>query len=288
LYKEGNDFIVNIFSSSFLLVFHYTFQIFTKRTDAMKIISWNINGVRAITKKDFFEDFSKLNPDIICFQETKAQDDEVKTALSKITQYHQFYNSAERKGYSGVAVLSKKEPVAVTYDMGVAEHDNEGRVICLEFETFFLVNVYVPNSGQQLERLDYRKTWDDDFRSYLINLKKSKPVILCGDLNVAHRPIDLKNDKANYNKTAGYTQIEIDGLDNLLNAGFVDTYRHFHPDSVAYTYWSYRFKARERNSGWRIDYFLVSEPLLEKIKTVAILSEYYGSDHCPIQLEIEF
>ncbi|MDC8001416.1 exodeoxyribonuclease III [Aequorivita todarodis] len=253
----------------------------------MKIISWNINGVRAITKKDFFDDFSNMDPDIICFQETKAQDDEVKTALSKITQYHQYYNSAERKGYSGVAVLSKKEPVAVTYDMGVAEHDNEGRVICLEFEAFFLVNVYVPNSGQQLERLDYRKTWDDDFQSYLINLKKSKPVILCGDLNVAHRPIDLKNDKANYNKTAGYTQIEIDGMDNLLNAGFVDTYRHFHPDSVAYTYWSYRFKARERNSGWRIDYFLVSESLLEKIKNVAILSEYYGSDHCPIQLEIE-
>ena len=253
----------------------------------MKIISWNINGVRAITKKDFFGDFSNMDPDIICFQETKAQDDEVKTALSKITHYHQYYNSAARKGYSGVAVLSKKEPLAVTYDMGVAEHDNEGRVICLEFEAFFLVNVYVPNSGQQLERLDYRKTWDDDFRSYLINLKKSKPVILCGDLNVAHRPIDLKNDKANYNKTAGYTQIEIDGMDNLLNAGFVDTYRHFHPDSVAYTYWSYRFKARERNSGWRIDYFLVSEPLLKKIKNVAILSEYYGSDHCPIQLEIE-
>lgn len=253
----------------------------------MKIISWNINGVRAITKKDFFDDFSTMDPDIICFQETKAQDDEVKTALSKITHYHQYYNSAARKGYSGVAVLSKKEPLAVTYDMGVAEHDNEGRVICLEFETFFLVNVYVPNSGQQLERLDYRKTWDDDFRSYLINLKKSKSVILCGDLNVAHRPIDLKNDKANYNKTAGYTQIEIDGMDNLLDTGFVDTYRHFHPDSVAYTYWSYRFKARERNSGWRIDYFLVSEALLKKIKNVAILSEYYGSDHCPIQLEIE-
>ena len=253
----------------------------------MNIISWNINGVRAITQKDFFKDIEKLAPDILCLQETKAQDDEVKTALSKITQYHQYYNSAERKGYSGVAVLSKKEPVAVTYDMGVAEHDNEGRVICLEFETFFLVNVYVPNSGQQLERLDYRKTWDDDFRSYLINLKKSKPVILCGDLNVAHRPSDLKNDKANYNKTAGYTQIEIDGMDNLLDTGFVDTYRHFHPDSVAYTYWSYRFKARERNSGWRIDYFLVSEALLKKIKNVAILSEYYGSDHCPIQLEIE-
>lgn len=253
----------------------------------MNIISWNINGVRAITQKDFFKDIEKLAPDILCLQETKAQDNEVAAALAKIPGYHQYFNSAMRKGYSGVAVLSKKEPVAVTYDMGVAEHDNEGRVICLEFEAFFLVNVYVPNSGQQLERLDYRKTWDDDFRSYLINLKKSKPVILCGDLNVAHRPIDLKNDKANYNKTAGYTQIEIDGMDNLLNAGFVDTYRHFHPDSVAYTYWSYRFKARERNSGWRIDYFLVSESLLEKIKNVAILSEYYGSDHCPIQLEIE-
>ena len=253
----------------------------------MNIISWNINGVRAITQKDFFKDIEKLAPDILCLQETKAQDNEVAAALAKIPGYHQYFNSATRKGYSGVAVLSKKEPVAVTYDMGVAEHDSEGRVICLEFAEFFLVNVYVPNSGQQLERLDYRKTWDDDFRSYLINLKKSKPVILCGDLNVAHRPIDLKNDKANYNKTAGYTQIEIDGMDNLLNAGFVDTYRHFHPDSVAYTYWSYWFKARERNSGWRIDYFLVSESLLEKIKNVAILSEYYGSDHCPIQLEIE-
>lgn len=254
----------------------------------MNIISWNINGVRAITQKDFFKDIEKLAPDILCLQETKAQDNEVAAALAKIPGYHQYFNSAMRKGYSGVAVLSKKEPVAVTYDMGVAEHDNEGRVICLEFAEFFLVNVYVPNSGQQLERLDYRKTWDDDFRSYLINLKKSKPVILCGDLNVAHRSIDLKNDQSNYNKTAGYTQIEIDGMDNLLNAGFVDTYRHFHPDIVAYTYWSYRFKARERNVGWRIDYFLLSEDLVEKVENVAILSEYYGSDHCPIQLSIGF
>lgn len=254
----------------------------------MNIISWNINGVRAITQKDFFKDIEKLAPDILCLQETKAQDNEVAAALAKIPGYHQYFNSATRKGYSGVAVLSKMEPVAVTYDMGVAEHDNEGRVICLEFAEFFLVNVYVPNSGQQLERLDYRKTWDDDFRSYLINLKKSKPVILCGDLNVAHRPIDLKNDKSNYNKTAGYTQIEIDGMDNLLNAGFVDTYRHFHPDIVAYTYWSYRFKARERNVGWRIDYFLLSDALVEKVENVAILSEYYGSDHCPIQLSIGF
>src|SRR5690606_36928614 len=249
----------------------------------MKIISWNINGIRAITKKDFFEDFSKMNPDVICLQETKAQDGEVEEALSKITNYHQYYNSAERKGYSGVAILSKKEPIAVTCDMGVAEHDNEGRVICSEFDNFFLVNVYVPNPGQKLERLDYRKNWDTDFRNYLKNLEKTKPVILCGDLNVAHRAIDLKNDKAKYNKTAGYTQIEIDGMDNLLSAGFVDTFRYFHPETVAYTYWSYRFKARERNTGWRIDYFLVSNPLVEKINKVEILSEYFGSDHCPIQ-----
>jgi exodeoxyribonuclease-3 len=252
----------------------------------MKIISWNINGIRAITKKDFFEDFSKMDPDVICLQETKAQDGEVEEALSKITNYYQYYNSAERKGYSGVAILSKKEPIAVTYDMGVAEHDTEGRVLCAEYDNFYLVNVYVPNSGQKLERLDYRKNWDADFRNYLKDLEKTKPVILCGDLNVAHRAIDLKNDKSNYNKTAGYTQIEIDGMDNLLNTGFVDTFRHFHPDTVAYTYWSYRFKSRERNTGWRIDYFLVSEPLVEKINKVEILSEYFGSDHCPIQLNI--
>lgn len=254
----------------------------------MKIISWNINGIRAITQKDFFDDIAKLDPDILCLQETKAQDEEVAEALSRMEGYHKYYNSAERKGYSGVAVLSKKEPKNVTYDMGVAEHDNEGRIICAEYDDFYLVNVYVPNSGQKLERLDYRKGWDADFKNYLKNLEKTKPVILCGDLNVAHRPMDLKNDKSNYNKTAGYTQIEIDGMDNLLNAGFTDTFRHFHPDAVAYTYWSYRFKARERNVGWRIDYFLLSDALVEKVENVGILSEYYGSDHCPIQLEVQF
>lgn len=253
----------------------------------MKIISWNINGVRAIIQKDFFEDISKINPDILCLQETKAQDEEVAEALSQLKDYHQFYNSAERKGYSGVTILSKIEPISVSYDMGVEEHDQEGRVICAEFEDFFLVNVYVPNSGQKLVRLDYRQKWDVDFKNYLKALEKIKPVILCGDLNVAHRAIDLKNDKSNYNKTAGYTQIEIDGMDNLLNEGFVDTYRHFNPDTVAYTYWSYRFKARERNTGWRIDYFLVSNQLLEKVENVEILSEYYGSDHCPIKLEVK-
>ncbi|WP_026451596.1 exodeoxyribonuclease III [Aequorivita capsosiphonis] len=253
----------------------------------MKLISWNINGIRAITKKDFFEDISKLNPDVLCLQETKAQDDEVEKALSKITDYHQYYNSAERKGYSGVAILSKTKPIAVTYDMGVAEHDTEGRVLCAEFEDFYLVNTYVPNSGSELVRLGYRKTWDADFLVYLKNLEKDKPVILCGDLNVAHQAIDLKNDKANYNKTAGYTQLEIDGMDNLLNIGFVDSFRHFNPEKVAYTFWSYRFKSRERNTGWRIDYFLVSNPLMDKINQVEILSDYYGSDHCPIQLELE-
>ncbi|HLW32171.1 MAG TPA: exodeoxyribonuclease III [Aequorivita sp.] len=252
----------------------------------MKIISWNINGIRAITKKDFFEDFSKMEPDVLCLQETKAQDGEVEKALSPLKNYHHYYNSADRKGYSGVAVLSKVKPLSVTYDMGIEEHDQEGRVICAEFDTFYLVNVYVPNSGQELVRLDYRQQWDTDFRNYLSNLKETKPVILCGDLNVAHQAIDLKNDKANYNKTAGYTQVEIDGMDHLLNAGFVDSFRHFYPDTVAYTYWSYRFKARERNTGWRLDYFLVSNSILDKVNKVEILSEYYGSDHCPIKLEL--
>lgn len=253
----------------------------------MKIISWNINGVRAITQKDFFEDIATIQPDIICLQETKAQDAEVEKALSQMTDYHQYYNSAQRKGYSGVAILTKTKPIAVTRDMGIEEHDQEGRVICAEFDAFYLVNVYVPNSGQKLVRLDYRKQWDADFLNYLQSLKQTKPVILTGDLNVAHQAIDLKNDKANYNKTAGYTQVEIDGMDRLLAAGFVDSFRHFYPEKEAYTYWSYRFKARERNTGWRIDYFLVSESLLPKVENVAILNEYMGSDHCPIQLEIK-
>lgn len=252
----------------------------------MKIISWNINGIRAITKKNFFDDISQMNPDVLCLQETKAQDGEVKSALSNLTGYHQYYNSAVRKGYSGVAILSKSEPKSITYDMGIEEHDQEGRVLCTEFDNFYLVNVYVPNSGQELVRLDYRKTWDADFSNYLKALKNTKPVILCGDLNVAHQAIDLKNDKSNYNKTAGYTQVEIDGMDNLLAVGFVDSYRYFYPEKEAYTYWSYRFKARERNSGWRIDYFLVSKSLMDSVRNVGILSEYFGSDHCPIQLEI--
>ena len=253
----------------------------------MNIISWNVNGIRAIVKKDFFESIQNLNPDILCLQETKAQDNEVEKALSKSNSYNSYYNSAEKRGYSGTALLSKIKPIAITDDMDVAEHDLEGRIQCAEYPQFYVVNVYVPNSGQQLDRLQYRKKWDADFLVYLKNLEKNKPVIVCGDFNVAHTSIDLKNDKANYNKTAGYTQIEIDGMDNFINSGFVDSFRFLHPKEVAYTYWSYRFKARERNTGWRIDYFLVSSKLVDNIKSVRIYSDVYGSDHCPIGLEIE-
>ena len=252
----------------------------------MKIISWNVNGIRAAVKKDFFDSIKSIQPDVLCLQETKAQDEEVQSALTPMTEYASYYNSADTKGYSGTALLSKLKPLKVANDMGIADHDLEGRIQCSEYPDFYLVNVYVPNSGQQLDRLDYRKTWDADFLAYLKNLEKSKPVIACGDFNVAHRPIDLKNDKSNYNKTAGYTQIEIDGMDNFLNSGFVDTFRALHPDKVAYTYWSYRFKSRERNTGWRIDYFLVSRSLMDKVKSVTIFSDILGSDHCPIGLEI--
>lgn len=252
----------------------------------MKIISWNVNGIRAIAQKDFFKDIQKINPDILCLQETKAQADEVENVLSEMDQYHRYYNAAQRKGYSGVAILTKTKPISITNDMGIEAHDQEGRVQCAEFEDFYLVNVYVPNSGQGLVRLDYREEWDKDFQAYLKNLEKSKPVILCGDLNVAHHAIDLKNDKSNYNKTAGYTQVEIDGMTRLLNSGFIDTFRHFYPEKVQYSYWSYRFKARERNTGWRLDYFIVSENFMEKINDSEILSDYYGSDHCPIQLQL--
>ena len=252
----------------------------------MTIISWNVNGLRAIVKKDFYENINRINPDILCFQETKAQDTEVLKALLPLSHYNQYVNSATKKGSSGTALLSKTEPITITNDMGIEKHDNEGRIICAEYSNFYIVNVYVPNSGQQLERLDYRAKWDADFLKYIKALEKSKPVIIAGDFNVAHQPIDLKNDKANYNKTAGYTQIEIDGLTNLINEGFVDVFRFLHPKEVAYTYWSYRFKARARNTGWRIDYFLLSKSLVNTIKSADILSQYYGSDHCPIFLEL--
>lgn len=253
----------------------------------MKLISWNINGIRAIVKKDFTQSIEKIDPDILCLQETKAQEEEVRQALSALSEYHIYVNSAKVKGYSGVVLLSKQLPLSVVNDMGVEAHDQEGRVICAEYPDFYLVTVYIPNSGQELKRLDYRKQWDTDFLKYLRALDQSKPLIVCGDFNVAHRAIDLKNDKANYNKTAGYTQTEIDGMDHLLAAGFVDTFRHLHPDEVAYTYWSYRFKARERNTGWRIDYFLTSQSFLNKVTSAKIYPAYFGSDHCPIGIEIE-
>ena len=253
----------------------------------MKIISWNVNGIRAIQKKGFTDAVKSLNPDILCLQETKAQDLEVKEALSSINHFYIYSNSAEKKGYSGVSTLSKTKPIKTINDLVISEHDNEGRVICTEYPFFYLVNVYVPNSGQQLVRLNYRKQWDIDFLKYLKHLEKTKPVIACGDFNVAHHPMDLKNDKSNYNKTAGYTQTEIDGMTNFINAGFVDVFRYLHPNNVVYTYWSYRFNSRAKNTGWRIDYFLVSKSLMNKVKAVDILSDYYGSDHCPISLDID-
>jgi exodeoxyribonuclease-3 len=254
----------------------------------MTIISWNVNGIRAIIKKDFFETVKKMKPDILCIQETKAQIEEVDKALAQLTDYNLYVNSAAKKGYAGTAILSKTKPIAITNGIGIEGYDNEGRIICAEYQDFYLINVYIPNSKKQLERLDYRKKWDAYFLKYLKKLEKIKPIIVSGDFNVAHQAIDLKNDKANYNKTAGYTQIEIDGMTNMLNEGFVDSFRYLHPHKVAYTYWSYRFKARERNTGWRIDYFLICKSLLKNIKSVDILSQHYGSDHCPIILEIEF
>lgn len=254
----------------------------------LKLISWNVNGIRAIIKKDFLADVKEMNPDVLCLQETKAQPEDAKTALDTLPEYKAYINSSKaRKGYSGTAILTKEEPLNVTYDMGIEEHDQEGRVITAEFEKFFLVTVYTPNSGAGMKRLDYRATWDEAFRDHLVALDEKKPVVVCGDLNVAHREIDIARPKANYNKTSGYTQTEIDGLDNILSAGFVDTYRHFYPEEVKYSWWNYKFKARERNVGWRIDYFLVSNRLKEHLKGAEIHNDRFGSDHCPVSIELE-
>lgn len=252
----------------------------------MKLVSFNVNGIRAIIKKDFLTDIVRLDADVICLQETKAQDDQVAEALASVENYHIYSNSAEKKGYSGVAVLSKEKPLNVQPDIKIAEHDTEGRVLCAEYENFYLVNVYVPNSGSALKRLDYRQTWDADFLAYLKNLEKTKPVVLCGDLNVAHNDIDLANPKPNYNKNAGYMQEEIDGMNNYISSGFIDTFRHFHPEEVKYSWWSYRAGARERNVGWRIDYFLVSAALAPKLNDALIHNDVFGSDHCPVSLSI--
>lgn len=252
----------------------------------MKIISFNVNGIRAITAKTFVQDMQHLNPDIFCLQETKATVEQVKEALATFTDYEIFANEAERKGYSGTAIATKQKPLNVTYDMGLEEHDREGRVICAEFETFFVVTVYVPNSGSELARLPYRQTWDRDFLGYLQALESSKPVIVCGDFNVAHNPLDLSRPKENYNKAAGYMQEEIDGMEAFVANGWVDTFRYMHPQTAKYSWWSYRAGARQNNIGWRIDYFLMSNKLLPNLKEATIHNEVYGSDHCPVGIEL--
>ncbi len=254
----------------------------------LHLVSWNVNGIRAIIKKDFLKDVATMNPDILCLQETKGQPEEVRTALQLLAGYKIYVNSSKaRKGYSGVSILTKEEPIEVHYDLGIEEHDQEGRVITAEFEQFFLVTCYTPNSGEGMRRLSYREQWDRVFRDHIMALEEKKPVIVCGDLNVAHTEIDLARPKANYDKTSGYTQIEIDGFDNLLASGMIDTYRKFYPEEVKYSWWNYKFRARERNVGWRIDYFLASQALESQLKGAEIYNEYMGSDHCPVGLKIE-
>jgi exodeoxyribonuclease-3 len=254
----------------------------------LNMICWNVNGIRAIVKKDFLKDIKNLNPDILCMQEIKSSVEEAKSVFELLPAYKGYANASKaRKGYSGTAILTKEEPLQVTYDMGVEEHDQEGRVITAEFPTFFVVTVYVPNSGEGLRRLDYRDTWDNDFREYVSTLKRRKPVIVCGDFNVAHEPIDIARPKENYNVSSGYTQREIDNFKKFLEAGFADTFRELHPEEVKYTYWNNLFNSRARNVGWRIDYFLVSNSLMPHVKSASIHTELMGSDHCPIGLKVE-
>jgi exodeoxyribonuclease-3 len=254
----------------------------------LHLMNWNVNGIRSIIKKNFIKDVRQLSPDVLCLQETKASVEESKSALELLPEYKTFVNSCKtRKGYSGTTILSKTEPLQVTCDMNVEEHDQEGRVMTAEFNNFYLVTVYVPNSGEGLKRLDYRERWDEDFRKYLVALKLKKPVILCGDLNVAHQPIDIARAKENYNKSAGYTQREIDGFTKLLESGFIDTFRRFYPEEVKYTYWNVMFNSRSRNVGWRIDYFLVSGDIIGSVKDAMIYDSIPGSDHCPVGLKIE-
>ncbi|MBN7799146.1 exodeoxyribonuclease III [Parahaliea mediterranea] len=253
----------------------------------MKLASWNVNGLRAVMKKDFPQSLHTLDADVLCLQETKAQDDQVVAALEGVEGYHVYSNSAVRKGYSGVAILARERPLSVEPDMGMEEHDQEGRVLTAEYPDFYLLTVYTPNSGNELVRLPYRETWDRDFLAYVKKLKKKKPVLMCGDFNVAHREIDIARPKPNYNKSAGYTQKEIDGMDNIHAAGFVDTFRHFHPDTVKYSWWSYRAGARAKNVGWRIDYFLGCEQFVrERVAGAEIHNDIFGSDHCPVSVEL--
>ena len=250
----------------------------------MKFISWNVNGIRAASKKGFLEFFNESDADIFCIQETKLQDNQREFIPNK---YNAYWNSAIKKGYSGTAVFAKEQPINVKYGIEMAEHDNEGRVITLEYDNFYFVNCYTPNSQKELARLEYRKKWEDDFREYLLKLNAKKSVILCGDLNVAHKEIDLKNPLSNKHN-AGFTQEEREKMTMLLESGFIDTFRYLYPDKKdAYSWWSYMFQAREKNAGWRIDYFIVSDTLKDKVKDSKILSNIQGSDHCPVELDID-
>jgi exodeoxyribonuclease-3 len=252
----------------------------------MKIISFNVNGIRAIAQKTFFQDMLNVAADVICLQETKASVEQVLETLKPLTEFHMYANESVKKGYSGTAILTKTAPLSVTFDMNMEEHDQEGRVTCAEFADFFLISVYVPNSGSELLRLGYRQKWDADFLNYLKELETKKPVVVCGDFNVAHKEIDLARPKANYNKSAGFMQEEINGMDAYQEAGLVDTFRKINPKDVKYSWWSYRGGAREKNVGWRIDYFLVTESFLPKVKSSFILNEVFGSDHCPVGIEL--
>ena len=251
----------------------------------MKLISWNVNGIRACCDKGFREAFKSLDADFFCLQETKMQEGQLDLAFDGYTSY---WNYAEKKGYSGTAIFTRHQPLSVTYGLDIEHHDKEGRVITLEMENFYLVTVYTPNSQDGLKRLDYRMTWEDDFRNYLLELDKKKPVIVCGDLNVAHKEIDLKNPKTN-RMNAGFTDQEREKFQLLLDSGFIDTFRFYYPDMESiYSWWSYRFKAREKNAGWRIDYFLASKRLADKLTGAKIHTEIYGSDHCPVEVTIDF
>lgn len=250
----------------------------------MKLISWNVNGLRAVMNKGFKEFFESIDADAICLQETKLQEGQIEFAPEG---YYTYWNSAVKKGYSGTVIFTKAKPINVTYGIGIEEHDQEGRVITAEYESFYLVDCYTPNSQRELTRLDYRMKWEDDFRKYLEELNQKKPVILCGDLNVAHNEIDLKNPKTNRHN-AGFTDEERNKMTELLGAGFTDSFRYLYPDKTdIYSWWSYMFHAREKNAGWRIDYFIVSNSIKDKIKDSKILTEIMGSDHCPVELDIE-
>ncbi|MDA3855949.1 MAG: exodeoxyribonuclease III [Candidatus Woesearchaeota archaeon] len=262
--------------------------------EQLKLVSWNVNGIRAIMKKDFLDSIKEMNPDVFCLQETKAHPDQLEHELEVLGYKYEYWNSAEKKGYSGTAIFSKLEPVNVSYGLGIEEHDTEGRVITAEFEKFFLVTVYTPNSKRELERLDYRyEKWDIDFLTHVKKLEQIKPVIFCGDLNAAHKEIDIKNDKSNMTTktkpgSAGFTDKEREGIDNIIAAGFIDTFRLFNPEKEQYTWWTYMFGARGNNVGWRIDYFFTSNLLKGNLTNAQIRDEVMGSDHCPVELEIKF